>query len=79
MNPLLIIQGLLGAAKAIAKTAEKAKALEAGMALAAIRAIDRGNEVIDDAISAAEAVRDDPDSDYAKRLYRKYSAGAGGE
>lgn len=64
---------LLGLAKSVLDYMGRKQLIDAGMARAALDGIQRTNEVIHDALRAARAIRDDPDSDYARSLRAKYA------
>jgi hypothetical protein len=73
MGWLQLANLLLGLAKTLLDYVDRRQLIDAGMAKAALEGIQKTNEVIDDALQAARAVRDDPNSDYARRLRAKYS------
>lgn len=73
MTWLSIALGFVKLATVIIGYLDKRQLIDAGMAKAALAKLKESNEVIDDALKAARAVRTDPDSDYVKRLRDKYT------
>ena len=72
---LSLLSGLVKLTVAVLRFVERKDLIDAGMAKAALASLTATGKTVDDAIAAARAVRDDPDSSYVRKLRDKYTRG----
>lgn len=70
---LAIVRGTLALANMLVGFLDTKQKMDAGMAKAFLQTIKQGNQIINDAQKSIRYVRDNPNSEYARKLREKYT------